>query len=280
MALQEIPGMSFVGFENAVNSTRYSGIFVSLECSVNARAFSACIDRVTTYRKLPVITYLNKFFDSFHHKLTKMRVLSDRTRLVLMPSPNTQVVEKSLSLPTLFLPYAASTQFLDMPHVPYKYDIGFSGGWERLSARYAFRRECWSNRTLTTLTSYGIRVIHRGFMPFAAYVRSISETKMWFVTSESGDHISTRIFDVMASGTTLVVCNRNLRALYAIGIVEGLHVVTFANVSEYVSVVRYFATHDAARSAIVARAHEFVKNHHLWRHRALEFAKHVRLRLA
>lgn len=280
LALQEIPGMRFVAFEQASDATNYSGIFVSLECSVNPRAFSACVDRVATHHaKLPVFTYINKIFDNFHHKLATLRSLGRRSRLVIMPSPNIDMVEKSLSVPTLFLPYAANTRFLNTKHLPVKYDIGFSGGWQRMSTRYAFRRECWSNDTITRLNTFGIRVFHSGFMPLDAYENAIHQTKMWFVSSESGDHISTRIFEIMASGTTLVVCNRNLRALHAIGIVEGLHVVTFANISEYISIVRYYALHDAERDAIVLRAQQLVREYHLWKHRAFEFAKHVRLRL-
>mgnify|MGYP007078162062 CR=1 FL=1 len=61
----------------------------------------------------------------------------------------------------------------------------------------------------------------------------MAETQLWFSTSEVGDHVSTRVYEVLLSGRALLLCDRNPRAFGPIGVVEGVHAAMFNSTAEF-----------------------------------------------
>mmetsp|Transcript_121200 Transcript_121200/g.342948 ORF Transcript_121200/g.342948 Transcript_121200/m.342948 type:complete len:397 (-) Transcript_121200:46-1236(-) len=83
------------------------------------------------------------------------------------------------------------------------------------------------------------------------------------------DLVGTRYFEIMASGTVLLLCDRSL-AYRDLGIVENVTAAMFSTPQEAVRVVRYYLGHPAEASVITQAARNLVLANHTWKHRARE----------
>ena len=105
------------------------------------------------------------------------------------------------------------------------------------------------------------------------YVRRIAATKIWLATTGPNDLVGTRYFEVLASGTTLVLCNRahgraNGPWIYDGLLEDGVHVATFATMDDLREKLQYYLTHEDARRRIVRAARELAVRLHSWDARA------------
>ena len=177
----------------------------------------------------------------------------------------------------LFFPYGVNPSFAKHANatIAYKYDVGFSGGWQRLSTRYPLRRDCWSHNVKSALQKNGVRLFTDNYVPMEQYTRTIAKSKLWFSTTERGDHVTTRVLEVLASGRAMLVVNRNHAALGPLGIREGKHAAMFSSSAEYMDVVMYYTRHEATRQKIVRQAHELALKNHTWFSRASTFVAAV-----
>ena len=92
------------------------------------------------------------------------------------------------------------------------------------------------------------------------YVAMMRASRMWLSTTGPVDLVGTRYFEVMATGTTLCVCNRmeGEKALVysSLGLAEGRHVAMFSTLPEFEALVINFtkrSEYEERRRAILRR---------------------------
>ena len=105
----------------------------------------------------------------------------------------------------------------------------------------------------------------------AEYVRTMQSSKLWLATTGPADLVGTRFYEVMATGTTLCVCNRlhgNASAAYSsLGLVHGRTVVMFDSLEEFEEIVTNYTTrpeYEERRAAIVRRAQALARRRFAW----------------
>lgn len=252
-------------------------------CSGNVRSMPKCL-RIVRPDDPPVVVLLNKIFEFVPQKLALLRPLRERGQLLLvtMPTPHVAAHEASLGVPVRFLPYAGASDFgphvgLNESSLPYRYDIGFTGSVNRYSKRYHMRLQTMGNNTVRErLVRAGVRIYTPGWLFTTFYIDALARTRVWFATTEETDHVSTRFFEVMASGRSMLLCNRNDAAYAPLGLRDGVHAAMFSTAAEFESKLLHYLKHDDERRAIVAAAHAFVLRRHTWHHRARELAGFIR----
>jgi hypothetical protein len=202
---------------------------------------------------------VNKVFEAIGHKLDAIRQNARTLRVVLLlaPTPHAKAYTNLTGVHSAFLPYAASELFGQ--HVnstrKYRFDIGFTGGVTRFSSRYPFRAKLFGDPSTATLKRFRREKVRAflgsGYRPQETYIRVLETTRIWLATSESGDHVSTRAFDVMMSGRSMLLCDRNLAAFGALGIVEGEHAAMFNSTVEFEDKARAPMVHTTNAPIIV-----------------------------
>ena len=114
-----------------------------------------------------------------------------------------------------------------------------------------------------------VGVAHAELSP-SDYVRQMRQCKAWLSTTGPADLVGTRFFEVMATGTTIVIANRlsESAAYSSLGIVEGRHALMFASLDEFEETVLNLTRVDfePRRRAIVARAQELAFRRFSWAH--------------
>ena len=103
---------------------------------------------------------------------------------------------------------------------------------------------------------------------------------MWVSTTGPSNIVGTRYFEVMASGTTLLLCNRPPRNEWVYdGLFEdGKHVVMFDNPADLRQKVAHYLANETARRRIVLAAASLTRRIHTWDARA-RFITNVALRV-
>ena len=108
---------------------------------------------------------------------------------------------------------------------------------------------------------------HTGGAPIQDYIQLMRSSKMWLSTLSPSKLIGTRYFEVMATGTTLLVTPPSplLAALFG---PPGQNYVTFETFEHLVKLLLYYSTHETERLAIVRRAQLHIIAAHSWKIRA------------
>ncbi|KOO33133.1 hypothetical protein Ctob_007209 [Chrysochromulina tobinii] len=116
---------------------------------------------------------------------------------------------------------------------PQRFDVGFTGAsnhkYPLREAILALVRSMnvssylgtWQQTSMRVGTNNSWKALDRD-----GYVRQLSLSKMWVSTTGPSDIVGTRYFEVLASGTTLLLCNRNPGA-YDELFEDGVHAVVF-----------------------------------------------------
>ena len=107
------------------------------------------------------------------------------------------------------------------------------------------------------------------------YVLSLSRAKMWVSTLGPNNIVGTRYFEVLASGTTMLLCNRPPAGEWVYdGLFEdGVHVVMFDGIADLRDKIRYYQHHEEERQTIVRAALARVLSRHTWDARARFLSK-------
>ena len=109
-----------------------------------------------------------------------------------------------------------------------------------------------------------------------SYAKEIARARIWLSTTGPSNIVGTRYFEVLASGTTLLMCNRPPpgKWIYDGLFEDGVHVVMFDGIEDMRAKVLYYLEHEEERRDIVTRAHEMTARVHSWdaRARFLSFA--------
>jgi len=186
---------------------------------------------------------------------------------------------------TDWMPFdSASARGFDRPESwpQYEYDLGFTGvirSDQTNNWRYRIWKSAWP-----ILKQRGLRLysgdrggVHIGVahteLNVSEYISKMRASKLWLSTTGPAALVGTRYFEVMATGTTLCVCNRmvgNSSIVYnSLGIKEGRHVVMFESLAEFVDIVTNYTLrheYDAHRFAMVRRAQEVAFKRFTWTH--------------
>ena len=237
----------------------------------------------------PLIVVLNKVFEAQTTKLALLRRHRARILLAVAHTPKVAMLENQSRVPTIFLPYGAAVEFgaqSGNSSVAFDFDFGFSGGHTSRNTRYAFRRQVLGNKSLYALAGAGLRLRKTKMKTFSvgyfktpeAYIQALATTKVWLATTELPDHVSTRFFEVLISGRSLLLCDRNAEAYAPLGIVEGVHAAMFNSSAEFSAQVQYYANpvHETERQAMVMAGSALVTGQHTWVHRGRELLRHIR----
>ena len=165
----------------------------------------------------------------------------------------------------------------------YELDLGFTGVI-REDQTSQWRLRIWK-RVWPKLTARGLRLFSQSFgrgvrvragsqhkkLDPAEYVRTMQSSKLWLATTGPADLVGTRFFEVMATGTTLCVCNRlhgNASSAYSsLGLVHERTVVMFDSLEEFEEIVTNYTTrpeYEERRAAIVRRAQALARRRFAW----------------
>ena len=164
----------------------------------------------------------------------------------------------------------------------YLYDLGFTGvirheqteNWRYRIWRYAWPKLQAKGLRLFSGPRGGVHVgVAHASMNASEYVHSMRASKIWLSTTGPADLVGTRYFEVMATGTTLCLCNRveNEPAIYtSLGLKDHVHVLMFDSLTHLEELVYNFTmggpVYEAKRLAIVRRAQALVRKRFTWQH--------------
>ncbi len=280
-------------------------LLVPPQCCLVPAQLTSCLRRLDLQPgDPPVVVMLNKVFEGLDVKFAAIHRLAHGRHVLLVTAPaplNVTSISAALAdkgsartraprpdnpsaagwLPRVaFLGYGAAPAFYGTPSGrPYDYDVGFSGNPGRYDGRYAWRAETMGNAALLArLRAHGTRIYEGGMVGADEYIRTLASTRMWLSTSEAGDHVVTRAYEVLASGRTLLLCDRNARAHVRLGIVERVHAAMFNSSAEFESTVRWYMQHEEERLRMVVAARALADSH-TWRARARELVDLIRQQL-
>ena len=101
----------------------------------------------------------------------------------------------------------------------------------------------------------------------ASYIQLLRSSKMWLSTPSPANLVGTRYFEILATGTTLLVTPKNNQVEGLFG-PPGWHYIAFETLEELDQLLKYYKSHEAERMAIVRRAQLHVLAAHSWHVRA------------
>lgn len=169
--------------------------------------------------------------------------------------------------------HAASLQQADAP--PQEFDIGFTGASShKYPLREAILRLVRSLPVRSYLGTWQQTSLHRSdnhswkALGRDGYVQQIARTKMWVSTTGPSNIVGTRYFEILASGTTLLLCNRAPAGVYDGLFEDGKHAVLFDGMEDLKRKVLYYHANESARRRIVVAAAALVRRIHTWDARA------------
>jgi hypothetical protein len=155
------------------------------------------------------------------------------------------------------------------------YDIGFTGA---SSHKYPLRESIlklirsldvrsylgtWQQTSLRLSDNRSWKALDRD-----GYVLQISKTKLWVSTTGPSNIVGTRYFEILASGTTMLLCNRAPQGAYDGLFEDGVHAVVFDGMDDLRAKILQYLADEAARRRIVAAAAELSLRIHTWDARA------------
>ena len=179
--------------------------------------------------------------------------------------------------------YGKHAAELDTRPTPYEYDIGFTGASSnKYPLREAIIRQIkalgqvkaylgtWQQTALRTTDNRSWKALDRD-----GYVLQISKTKMWVSTTGPSNIVGTRYFEILASGTTMLLCNKAPAGVYDGLLKDGVHAVIFDGMDDLKAKILYYLANEPARRKIVDAALALTRRIHTWDARALFITRAV-----
>jgi spore maturation protein CgeB len=105
-----------------------------------------------------------------------------------------------------------------------------------------------------------------------SYAKRLNRAKAWLSTTGPADLVGTRYYEVMALGTTLLVCNRFDKVYDGI-IEEDEHCIMFSSVEELEKKIKECLQNPDKMKSIIDRAKEHTLKYHTWDNRAEKITK-------
>lgn len=212
-------------------------------------------------------TFINKEYQWIDYKFRWLREVSPTPEVVFTAHQNTSQFQRATKLPFVRVPFAVGGTFFAgdaAGKTAYTHDFGFSGRVEVTDGSHDWRGQIHAR--IQELRDAGMRIFFTSDkLPMEEYRAQLRATKMWLSTTSAAGLVGTRYFDVMSTGTTLLLAN-NEPELYE-GILEpGVHAVTFDSVDDLFEKIRYYAAaqNEVHRMSIVSAAARLVKESHTY----------------
>lgn len=225
--------------------------------------------------KLVVMVCLNKIY--FGQTLEERLALIDasRKRMKRVPFLTTTWSSSAARRHSLaFVPFAVDADLFSVDGaVPYErryFDVYFSGDLN--PKKYPLRPDLVQAFNSSSHLRFLIPEKHLNSTEYVAALGSArmvlstpgfpsTPSKPWF------DLVGTRYFEVLATGASLLLCQRS-PYYEELGIVENETAVMFDTVDEALSVATYFKHNPVEASRIILNGYRLARQRHLWRHRA------------
>lgn len=228
------------------------------------------------------IAFLNKEYADLNEKIEYIKSLN--ATVVLTHHHAIAELKRMLhGVLVARVPFAATPAFSQhatqsTKALPYLRDIGHSGNSKfydnttsnNHSQIMSWRQSFHQLETSGAFSDAGVNVATLSITKHVdQYIRNMAESKMWFSTTSQGDLLPQRTFEVLASGRALLLMNRPTDRRITDGILyEGEHCAMFNTSAELVQKAQYYATHEAERLKIVAKALQHARANHFWKNRA------------
>jgi len=206
--------------------------------------------------------------------------------------------EKITGIPFEFLPFAVDpNMFKDYGYTGEKNDLAFSGGLghpqpppEGQGWSHLLRREIVGKGQDPEFSSDWENIKydftnHRHDSD-EDYAKRLNTAKIWLSTTGPVDIVGTRYYEVMATNTTMLLCNKaksywcfndeGHREDRGVNVYDGLfeedkHYVGFETYDDFMEKLHYYKENEDERQKIVSQAYDHVLANHTWTHRAKKF---------
>ena len=210
---------------------------------------------------IPVSIILNKEYAALDKKLEWIKEVNPVAAFTV--HHDHKAYQEKTGIPFYQIPFAVNTDVFKNYGVEYTNDFGFSGiirpeqtdDWR---TKIHQKSKDWKDIKFF-FTSHRHDSLEQ-------YAKRINATKIWLSTTGPADLVGTRYYEVMASRTTLLVCNRFDR-VYDDIIEEDKHCVMFDSLQELEDKIRYYLKHDNERMEIINNAYNLINEKHTWDHR-------------
>jgi len=269
--------------------------------SLTSRALRSRLDamRARFGGDVPAVLMIGKLWKAYESRMQAVvdwqRATKHRVLRVVIPAPHEALCDRFRVGPCRFLGLGTNTTAFRAPwpsarDAAYAFDVGFSNTmseqgrdlnccdrpFESLSDKpgqpcanfksvyqhYApLRHEMVCAIPAFRSAARNLSIFDEGHVDLATYRRAIWRTKVWPATTELFSHMGPRFYDVLASGSAMLIANNDTRAYDAVGLVPGRDFVVAYDSADFAAKVRYYATHEAERRAIVAQGATDVERH-------------------
>ena len=225
----------------------------------------------------PVAAIINKEYSELELKLEWLRALEPRPIVAFSAHHDVRRFSQATGVPFVRVPPAVDD---DLAAVlgggsggknEYTHDFGFFGRVEHgVPLSNDLRVQVEQRRP--ELEASGMRVFFEGSAHKSSvkvFTRQVRATKIWLSTTGPANLVSTRVFDIMSTNTTLLFVN-GPAPLYEGILEDGVHAVLFNSVDDLLDKVRRYASpeYEAERLRIVGAARRLVEEQHTYRDRA------------
>ena len=179
--------------------------------------------------------------------------------------------QKITSIPFYHLPFAANHQIFKNYNMNYDFDISFSGiirpeqtnNW-REKIYKDLSGEYWNNIRHSFTNHNHDNIID--------YAKRLNTSKIWLSTTGPADLVGTRYYEIMLTGTTLLLCNK----FDYLGILKcGFNCVMFDSLECLKEKLNYYLNNEDKRLEIVKNAQNDAINNHTWDNRASLIIKKI-----
>ena len=212
---------------------------------------------------IPVGVILNKEYAALDKKLDWIKNM--KPEVVFCVHHDYEKYAKITDVPFYQIPFEVNPAvFKKYDNQEYDCDFGFSG------IIRPEHRNNWREKILQESKNWNdikISFSQHKHDTMENYAKRINRAKIWLSTTGPADIVNPRYFEVMATNTTLLICNR-FEHVYNNLFKEDIHCVMFDSIEELREKIRYYLKNKNARQKIIDQAFQYTMTNHTWAHRA------------
>ena len=217
---------------------------------------------------IPVAVILNKEYAALDKKLDWIKNM--KPEVAFCVHHDYEQYSRITGVPFHQIPFAVNPNiFKKYDNQEYDCDFGFSGvirpeqtnDWR---AKIVEKSKEWNDINFSFSQ-------HR-HDSLESYAKRLNRAKAWLSTTGPADLVGTRYYEVMALGTTLLVCNR-FDKVYDDIIEEDEHCIMFSSVEELESKIKDCLQNPNKMKSIIDRAKQHTLKYHTWDNRAEKINK-------
>tara|TARA_Y100001972_G_C7667883_1_gene338364 strand:- start:5940 stop:6866 length:927 start_codon:yes stop_codon:yes gene_type:complete len=172
--------------------------------------------------------------------------------------------QEKTNVPFYHLPFAANEEIYKDYKIDKINDISFSG------IIRSDQTMNWREKIYNDLENEFWKNIKHNFSDHKHdniydYAKRLNTSKVWLSTTGPADLVGTRYYEVMLTGTTLLMCNK----FDYLGILkDGFNCVMFDSLSDFKKKLSYYLNNDKERNEIINNAREDALKNHTWKNRS------------